>query len=69
MGDHIAQFVYGPLQLILGLVLMYFVLGLAFLTTIGVMLLVMLISYFLSIITVRLNEEVLDAKDNRMKAT
>lgn len=56
-------------MIIVGLVMMYFVLGIAFLTTIGVIFIVLLASYFLSKITVRLNEQVLSAKDHRMKAT
>lgn len=69
IGDQIAAFIYGPLQIIIGLILLYFVLGWSFLTTIGVMMVILAISYFISKITVRLNEESLKAKDARMKVT
>jgi hypothetical protein len=43
--------------------MMYYILGLTFLTTIGVILVILAVSYFLSKITVKLNERVLKAKD------
>ena len=49
--------------------MMYFALGLTFLTTIGMMTVVMIASYFVSKVSVKLNERSLKAKDERMKAT
>jgi ABC-type bacteriocin/lantibiotic exporter with double-glycine peptidase domain len=63
VGDQIAAFFYGPLQILFGLFMMYYILGLTFLTTIGVILVILAVSYFLSKITVKLNERVLKAKD------
>ena len=51
-----AALFYGPLQIIFGFILLYLVLGLAIFASIGIILLVLVISYFLSKITIRLNE-------------
>lgn len=69
MGDQIASFLYGPIQIIVGLVVMYFVLGIAFLSAILTMIVILFISYFISKVSVKLNEKSLKAKDERMKAT
>ena len=69
VGDQIASFMYGPIQIVVGLVMMYFVLGIAFLSAIGTMIVILIISYFISKVSVKLNEKSLKAKDERMKAT
>jgi ABC-type bacteriocin/lantibiotic exporter with double-glycine peptidase domain len=69
IGDQVASFFYGPLQISFGLFMMYFVLRFTFLTTIGIILIILVISYFISKVSVRLNEKSLKAKDERMKAT
>ena len=69
MGDQIAAFFYGPLQIIVGLIIMYFSLGWTFLTAIGSIMLILFVSYFVTKIGVLLNEKSLKAKDERMKST
>ena len=48
---------------------MYFVLGLTFLSAIGVMLIIMVTSYFITKVNKKLNDRTMKAKDKRMKAT
>ena len=55
VGDQIAAFFYGPLQILVGLGMMYFALGFTFLTTLGLMMLILVVSYFISKISVKLN--------------
>jgi len=69
VGDQIASFMYGPIQIVIGLIMMYFVIGIAFLSAIGIMIVILIISYFISKVAVTLNEKSLKAKDERMKAT
>jgi ABC-type bacteriocin/lantibiotic exporter with double-glycine peptidase domain len=69
VGDQVAAFFYGPFQIIVGLFMMYFVLRLTFLTTIGIIAILLVISYLISKIGARLNVRSLKAKDERMKAT
>ena len=56
-------------MIIFGLLTMYFVLGLTFLSAIICMMIVMVASYFLTKISKKLNERAMKAKDVRMKAT
>lgn len=69
MGYHVAAFLYGPLQIIVALVLMYWYIGISFLSGLGVIILLFFSSYFISKKTIHYNEEVLKAKDERMKVT
>lgn len=48
---------------------MYFVLGLTFLSAIGIMLIIMVTSYFITKVNKKLNDRTMKAKDKRMKAT
>jgi ABC-type bacteriocin/lantibiotic exporter with double-glycine peptidase domain len=48
---------------------MYWVLGISFLVGVGIMIFIIVLSYFLSKINAKLNEEILKAKDERMKTT
>lgn len=64
-----AALFYGPLQIICGMIMLYFLLKLAILASVGILIVVLVLSYFLSKITVRINEELLKAKDERMKVT
>jgi uncharacterized membrane protein len=63
VGDQIAAFLYGPMQIVVGLIFMYFVIGIAFLSAIGTMMVILVISYFISKVSVTLNEKSLKAKD------
>ena len=69
VGDQVAAFIEGPLIFVIGLFMLYFAVGISFLSTIGCMAIMLVISYFISKVTVRLNEKALNAKDERMKAT
>ncbi len=64
-----AALFYGPLQIICGLIMLYLLLKLAILASVGILIIVLILSYFLSKITVKLNEDLLKAKDERMKVT
>lgn len=69
IGWHLSAFFYGPFQFVIGLIMLYWTLGLTFLTAVGIMTVVIIISYFLSKISARYNENILKAKDERMKTT
>jgi ABC-type bacteriocin/lantibiotic exporter with double-glycine peptidase domain len=69
MGNQITLFFNSPLVIIFGLITMYFVLGITFLTAVGIMIIVLTCSYFLTKISQKLNQKVMAAKDNRMKST
>ena len=69
MGNQVTTFFHAPLLIIFGLLTMYFVLGLTFLSAIVCMMIVMVASYFLTKISKKLNERAMKAKDVRMKAT
>ena len=58
-----------PLQFTIALFLMYYFIGVSFLSGIAVMILAILINFFLQRIALRLNEKLLKAKDGRMKVT
>jgi ATP-binding cassette subfamily C (CFTR/MRP) protein 2 len=69
IGYHLSAFFYGPFQFVIGLIMLYWTLGITFLTAVGIMTVVLIISYFLSKISARYNEDILKAKDERMKVT
>ena len=69
IGESVAALFYGPAQIICGLIMLYWLLHLAILASVGILIIVLISSYLLSKITVRLNEALLKAKDERMKVT
>ena len=69
LGHQVTTLFHAPLIIIIGLVTMYFVLGLTFLSAIGVMLTIMVTSYFITKVNKKLNDRTMKAKDKRMKAT
>ncbi len=63
MGYQLTALIFAPIQVLIGLYLMYSFIGISFLSGIGVMILTLGLTILLSKITVRLNENVLKAKD------
>jgi ATP-binding cassette subfamily C (CFTR/MRP) protein 1 len=66
-GFQLAALFYGPLQILFALIMMYFYVGVSFLTGVSVVTIIMTINYFMSKRINHYNEEVLKAKDERMK--
>jgi len=69
IGLQLATFFYGPFLFIAGTLFLYWVLGITFLVAIGIIFLIMGLSYILSKIMSKINKKILDAKDDRMKTT
>lgn len=63
MGYQLTALIFAPIQVLIGLWLMYSFIGISFLSGIGVMVLTLGLTILLSKIAVRLNENVLKAKD------
>lgn len=55
-GFQLAAFFYGPIQVIFALLMMYFYVGVSFLSGVGVVMVLMVINYFMSKKINRLNE-------------
>lgn len=68
-GVHLAALFYGPIQIIFSFGMMYFYVGISFLAGIGAVIVLLIVSYLLSILVNKYNNEMLTAKDQRMKAT
>lgn len=69
IGFQITAIIFCPIIMIVSLFLLYFYLGVSFLVGTGIMILVMLLTFILSRILAKVNEELLKAKDARMKVT
>lgn len=69
MGYQLTALIFTPLQVIIGLWLMYKFIGISFLSGIGVMILTITLTFIFSKISIKANEDVLKAKDERMKVT
>ena len=69
LGNQVTTLFHAPLIIVIGLVTMYFVLGFTFLAAIGVMIIIMITSYFITKANKKLNDKTMKAKDKRMKAT
>jgi len=69
MGYHLSAFLYGPMQILGGLGIMYSFVGISFFSGLAVIILLFLSSYFVSKKIIKYNELVLKAKDERMKVT
>lgn len=63
MGFQLTALIFTPLQVIIGLWLMYNFIGISFLSGIGVMILTIVCTFILSKISIKANENVLKAKD------
>jgi ATP-binding cassette, subfamily C (CFTR/MRP), member 1 len=69
IGFHLSSFFYGPFEFIIGLTMLYWVLGVTFLVGIGLIAFIMTVSYFLTKTVANINKKILEAKDDRMKTT
>lgn len=69
IGQQFAAFLYGPIQIIAGLIILYISIDIAFFSVIGIVAVLLIIGYFLSKINIRLNDQLLKTKDQRMKST
>jgi len=69
VGYHLGAFFYGPIQFFFGIGFMYIFVGVSFVAAIAVTMLLVLFTYFISKVTSRINEKVLEAKDARMVVT
>jgi hypothetical protein len=69
MGNQLASLLIAPLQIIAGLFIMYNFIGVSFVSGVGVMVLMIVCTFFSSKRTVKYNEQVLKAKDERMNVT
>jgi ATP-binding cassette subfamily C (CFTR/MRP) protein 1 len=69
MGFQLTALIFSPIQVLIGLWLMYNFIGVSFLSGIGVMLITIGCTFICSKISVKANENVLKAKDERMKVT
>jgi hypothetical protein len=56
IGNHITSLFFGPIQIMIGLIMMYIIAKIAVVTTITIILFVLTVSYFLSKINARLNQ-------------
>jgi hypothetical protein len=55
MGFQLSSLLFAPLQVIIGIFLMYNFIGISFLSGIGVMIITMIITYFLIKVSVKVN--------------
>jgi len=63
MGFQLTALIFTPLQVIIGLWLMYNFIGISFLSGIGIMILTITLTFVFSKISIKANENVLKAKD------
>ena len=69
IGGHMSALLFGPVQIVIGLIMMFLIARVALLTSVVIIIVILVVSYFLSKINAKLNQELLKAKDERMKAT
>lgn len=69
MGFQLVALLYTPIQIIIGLVLLYIYIGISFLAGMGVMIVLMLFTLVFSKVVSKNNDKLLKAKDARMKIT
>jgi ABC-type bacteriocin/lantibiotic exporter with double-glycine peptidase domain len=63
MGYQLSSALTAPFQIIIGIAMMYYFIGLSFVAGFGAMIFMILCSYITSKRTVKLNEQVLKVKD------
>lgn len=63
MGFQLTALIFTPLQVIIGLWLMYNFIGISFLSGVGVMIVTIGFTFLFSKISIKANEDVLKAKD------
>jgi ABC-type bacteriocin/lantibiotic exporter with double-glycine peptidase domain len=69
MGFQLVALICTPIQIVIGLVLLYMYIGVSFLTGMGVMVILMLFTLTFSKVVAKNNDKLLKAKDTRMKIT
>lgn len=69
MGFQLVSLFLVPIQIILGMLLLYYYIGISFLVGVGVMALLMILTLTFTKISTTANDELLKAKDARMKVT
>jgi hypothetical protein len=69
MGYQLAAILFSPIQIVIGIYLMYSYIGVSFLAGIGVMVLTITLTFFITKKSIQLNDKTLVAKDARMKVT
>ena len=69
IGFKMTTVLFCSFQIVIGLLLLYFYIGVSFLVGVAVMILLMIVTSIFSRVMARQNEELLDAKDRRMKVT
>lgn len=67
MGTQLSALISTPIQLIIGIVIMWIYIGVSFLSGLASTVLMIWITFMVSKLTVKYNVEVLRAKDSRMK--
>ena len=56
IGGHISSLLFGPTQILIGLIMMYLIAKIALVTTIVIIIVILAVSYFLSKRNARLNQ-------------
>lgn len=69
MGYQLSSLLFAPLQIIIGIIMMYNFIGISFLAGMGAMIFTISITYIVAKKSIKYNEEMLLVKDQRMKAT
>ena len=69
MGFQVVVLLFAPPQILIGLFLLYVYIGPTFLVGVGVMVLLMIFTFWFTKIASTANDEQLKAKDARMKVT
>lgn len=69
MGFQLVALICTPIQIVIGLVLLYMYIGVSFLAGMGVMVILMLFTLTFSKVVAKNNDKLLKAKDTRMKIT
>ena len=69
IGYNMTMLLFTPLQLVVGILLMYSFIGISFLSGIGVIGVTMICTFFIRKLASRFNDKLLKAKDKRLKIT
>lgn len=69
MGYQLISIFLTPVQIVLGLLLLYYYIGISFLVGVGVMVLLMILTLTFTKVSTAANDKLLKAKDARMKVT
>lgn len=69
MGFQLVALLVTPIQIVIGLVLLYLYIGISFFAGMGVMIVLMLFTLGFSKVVAKNNDKLLKAKDVRMKIT